>query len=141
MFCRSSLGAFVAMPERRVRALTACGGQGRAALDELYGDPAFCVRHVGIRQGKNCLPATAAGTKRRTAPEITLAVGCFAAWPLEAVVRSWQLRARSALLRAAAVAPPRASGWRSKVSDIASAAVFFMAASLRPSASWNILVT
>lgn len=61
MFRRSSLGAFVTMPECRVRALTACDGQRRAALDELHGDPASCVRHVGIRQGKTLLPATAAG--------------------------------------------------------------------------------
>jgi len=55
---RPGLGTFVARPERRRRAFSACDGLGRSSLDALYGHPVFCVRYRGIRQGHVLYPAS-----------------------------------------------------------------------------------
>jgi len=73
---RSGLATFVAHPERRVRAYTACDNRGRQALDALFGNPVFCVRYRGIRQGNALYPASGPGRPRA-------AVDCTAAWPLQ----------------------------------------------------------
>ena len=76
---RPGLATFVALPERRVRAFTACDNVGRSALDELYGNPVFCVRYRGIRQGSTVFPAS--GAPGPVNPHMAAATtGC---WPLQ----------------------------------------------------------
>jgi len=77
---RPSLGTFVAMPERRIRAFTACDVVGRAALDELYGNPVFCVRYRGIRRGGTLFPAGDSAGQPGWARSSGVATG---AWPLQ----------------------------------------------------------
>ena len=77
---RPSLGTFVAMPERRIRAFTACDVVGRAALDELYGNPVFCVRYRGIRRGGTLFPAGDSAGQPGWARSAGVATG---AWPLQ----------------------------------------------------------
>ena len=73
---RPNLATFMARPERRLRSHTASDTRGRQILDSLYGNPVFCVRYRGIRQG-NILHAST-GPERSRAASIATGV-----WPLQ----------------------------------------------------------